>query len=114
VVNLVVNAYDAMPDGGQLTIQTANVFVEQLPEIAAGQYISLAVTDTGLGMTEAVKRRIFEPFFTTKEVGQGIGMGLSVCFGIVRHNHGHILVDSEPGQGSTFTIYLPACDACAA
>jgi len=95
------------------TIQTANVTLEQerLEQqgggISPGNYIILTVIDTGIGMSEAVKARIFEPFFTTKEVGQGPGLGLPTSYGILTQNGGHILVDSEPGNGATFEIYLP-------
>ena len=112
VMNLVVNARDAMPGGGRIKISTDDVVLDDdyartHPLVAAGEYVMLTVNDTGVGITDEVKEHIFEPFFTTKEVGQGTGLGLSTCFGIVAQMGGHITVDSEPGNGATFSVYMP-------
>jgi signal transduction histidine kinase/ActR/RegA family two-component response regulator/HAMP domain-containing protein len=111
VANLVVNARDAMPTGGTLSIATEIVSVEggltRPVDLAHGRYAVLTVRDTGTGMTDAVRSKIFEPFFTTKEPGKGTGLGLATCYGIVSQAGGRIVVDSEPGRGSSFHVYLP-------
>ncbi len=107
-----MNARDAMPKGGKLIVETRDIRVlenhtEILPGMSPGFYVMLSVSDNGIGMDEAVRQRVFEPFFTTKQVGKGTGLGLAMVYGTVTQSRGHIAVDSKPGCGTTFRIYLP-------
>ena len=118
LLNLVINSRDAMPGGGKLTIETANAHLDsfnaaELRDVTPGQYVCLSVSDTGVGMSPAVRARAFDPFFTTKPIGQGTGLGLSMVYGFARQSEGHVRIYSEIAQGTTVKVYLPRSRAAA-
>ena len=115
IINLSINSRDAMPGGGTLRLETSNVefdsqVIRQFPEARPGRYACMSVSDTGVGMTQEIRRKIFEPFFTTKPIGKGTGLGLSIVYGIIKNHKGLINVYTEPGHGTTFRLYFPATD----
>jgi PAS domain S-box-containing protein len=115
LTNIIINAKDAMPNGGELIFKTENVYIDEeytdkFQEMRPGNYIKIVVTDTGMGMPRSIKDRIFEPFFTTKGAGRGTGLGLATVYGIIKNHNGHITCSSKPGEGTTFTIYLPVSE----
>jgi CheY-like chemotaxis protein len=114
-LNIYINAWQAMPEGGELYLRTENIVLDgqrgKFFHTIPGKYVKISIKDTGAGMDEATMQRIFEPFFTTKEIGTGTGLGLASAFGIIKNHNGYIDVKSRPGQGAMFTIYLPATDA---
>ncbi|MDB6131306.1 MAG: domain S-box-containing protein, partial [Verrucomicrobiales bacterium] len=115
IMNLVMNAGDAMPEGGRLAIETTNMDIDEnsnadCANFKSGSYVMIAVSDTGIGMSKETKARAFEPFFTTKRIGNGTGLGLATCYGILKQSGGQITVESEPGEGATFRLYLPSID----
>jgi CheY-like chemotaxis protein len=114
ILNLVVNARDAMPVGGKLDITVGNAVIDaeeasRVPELNAGEHVLVTISDTGTGMAPDVLAHAFEPFFTTKEVGKGTGLGLSQVWGFIKQSGGHVAIDSRPGTGTAFRLYLPRC-----
>ena len=113
LANIIINAKDAMPDGGEIFIKTENVYFDKesvlkTPEVEPGDYVKISIADTGIGIPEKIIDKIFEPFFSTKEAGKGTGLGLATVYGIIKNHHGHFEVKSKPGEGTIFTFYLPA------
>ena len=111
VINLAINARDAMPDGGRLRIATHNTELDDVPGVPSGAYLCVEVADTGTGMPREIAERVFEPFFTTKSQGQGTGMGLSMVYGFVKQSSGHVALESQPGEGTTVRLYFPRTEA---
>jgi signal transduction histidine kinase len=117
ILNLAINARDAMPGGGWLTIETSDMTLPAAPseveDFKPGDYVALVISDTGHGMADDVRRRAVDPFFTTKPLGKGTGLGLSMTFGFVRQSGGHLVIDSEPGNGTEITLYMPRTEEAA-
>ncbi|HIE55981.1 MAG TPA: response regulator, partial [Chromatiaceae bacterium] len=118
LLNILINAWQAMPDGGNIYIETRNTTLDtthiRTLDIKPGRYVRISISDTGIGMDEAVQQKIFEPFFTTKEMGRGTGLGLASSYGVIKNHGGAIDFGSQPGKGTSFYIYLPASAATAA
>jgi signal transduction histidine kinase len=117
VLNLAINARDAMPEGGKLVIATRDITLASAPgeatDFTPGAHVALSLRDTGIGMDEQTRLRAVDPFFTTKPLGKGTGLGLSMTFGFVRQSGGHLVIDSEPGKGTEITLYMPRTEEAA-